>query len=81
MGGIVNSSREGGEAASAEVKSFSFKQAWTPTPEVLQKEATELFELLVLFFRQSRKTPKVQKAGNVPLTSFRRSDIFFLLNT
>ena len=74
MGGIVSSRREGGEAASAEFKSISFEQAWTPIPGVLQEQAKELFELR--FFRKSGKTPKARVAGNVALTSFRRSGIF-----
>lgn len=76
MGGIVNSRREGGEAASAEFKSISFEQAWTPTPGVLQQQAKELFELPVLFLGKSGKTPKARIAGKVALTSFRRSGIF-----
>lgn len=71
VGGIVNNWKGGVEAASAE-----FKQAWTPTAGVLQQQAKELFELAVLFFRKSGKTPKAQVSGKEALTSFRSSGIF-----
>lgn len=74
VGGIVNSRREGGEAA--EFRSILFEQAWTPTPGVWQEQAKELFEVLLLFFRKSEKTTEAWIAGNVALTSFRRSGIF-----
>lgn len=76
VGGIVNSRREGGEAASAEFRSILFEQAWIPTPGIWQEQAKELFEVLLLFFRKSEKTTESQIAGNVALTSFRRSSIF-----
>lgn len=76
VGGIVNSRREGGEAASAEFRGILFEQAWTPTPGVWQEQAKELFEVLLLFFRKSEKTTEAWIAGNIALTSFRRSSIF-----
>lgn len=75
VGGKVNSRREGGEAASAGFKRFSFEQAWTPSPGVSQNQAKELFVLPEPFFRKSGKAPKAWIVGNVALTSIRRSGI------